>query len=548
MKCSGSGGLTWSFVACFLLVWTGAGNATTATPTATSTPTRTPTPQVSTVHGQVLTTGVDGLLGAAFVPVEVRFCYGSLAACEQEGLLWGQTTTDPTGYFQLPWQFNYSLFLFGTAEVGGTRLRNFVPKEWDTEIILDPTTEAAVRILSDAGLEHYDADGAAAVVAAVGVANAATDFSGLSLDAAVTLAETVALGDPGVRRALIENIVQPTPTPSPLTPSPTRRSATPTEAPTERVTATPRPCLGDCGGNGSVTIDELVLAINIALEVRPLADCPAYPSIPTVSDLVRAVNNALGGCAPAVPLPDLVPTGWGDLGPGKCPARPGATFVVCVVNAGDSSAGPFVVSVDDSEAHDVVFDGLEAGEEQCRATDWPWYLMTLVVDSTDAVEESREDNNEVAYLIPTRTVWTPPPTCSAVPTSTPTPTRTPTGTSCVAEWAWLSRELPQVATAGVPFTVHYRWNGGSAEIRRIEEALPPNWQVVSPPWTEHSGNTYLWDIHLPYDSVPWSIEVLPPAGTPTGDYYVHGQTTSYHRCNGEVSRGIDGDTRVHISA
>ncbi|MBX3027373.1 hypothetical protein KF840_20940 [bacterium] len=69
-------------------------------------------------------------------------------------------------------------------------------------------------------------------------------------------------------------------------------------------------CTGDCGGGGgAVTIDELVLGVNVALGVAPLAACPAFPACEVgpvcVADLIRAVRNALEGC-PAPALPAIV--------------------------------------------------------------------------------------------------------------------------------------------------------------------------------------------------------------------------------------------------
>jgi hypothetical protein len=57
-------------------------------------------------------------------------------------------------------------------------------------------------------------------------------------------------------------------------------------------------CTGDCGGDGSVTVDELVRGVAMALGA-PTQDCPAFhcgSEAVTVSCLVRAVNAALRGC------------------------------------------------------------------------------------------------------------------------------------------------------------------------------------------------------------------------------------------------------------
>jgi len=59
-------------------------------------------------------------------------------------------------------------------------------------------------------------------------------------------------------------------------------------------------CPGDCDGDGTVTVDELVTAVNIALGARGLDACPpadaSRDGSVSIDDLVRAVNAALNGC------------------------------------------------------------------------------------------------------------------------------------------------------------------------------------------------------------------------------------------------------------
>lgn len=60
------------------------------------------------------------------------------------------------------------------------------------------------------------------------------------------------------------------------------------------------PCPGDCAGDGSVTIGDLVVGVNIALGLQPVSACSPMDSNDngsvTVDDLVRAVSAALDGC------------------------------------------------------------------------------------------------------------------------------------------------------------------------------------------------------------------------------------------------------------
>ena len=65
-------------------------------------------------------------------------------------------------------------------------------------------------------------------------------------------------------------------------------------------TAPPSPCVGDCDQSGTVTVDELIKGVNIALGILPLAQCPQFDCNSngqvTIDCLVKAVNAALNGC------------------------------------------------------------------------------------------------------------------------------------------------------------------------------------------------------------------------------------------------------------
>lgn len=63
----------------------------------------------------------------------------------------------------------------------------------------------------------------------------------------------------------------------------------------------PRPlCVGDCDGNGVVSINELIRGVNIALGQAAVSTCLAMDrdgdGRVVISELVAAVNNALAGC------------------------------------------------------------------------------------------------------------------------------------------------------------------------------------------------------------------------------------------------------------
>jgi len=91
----------------------------------------------------------------------------------------------------------------------------------------------------------------------------------------------------------------PTPTATGSTPGTATATAATSTTPTPTPTIAPH-CVGDCDGNGAVQIQELILAVNIALGM-PLANCAAidanFDGAATVNELVAAVLNALDGCS-----------------------------------------------------------------------------------------------------------------------------------------------------------------------------------------------------------------------------------------------------------
>jgi hypothetical protein len=96
-----------------------------------------------------------------------------------------------------------------------------------------------------------------------------------------------------------------TPMASPTATQRSTRTATPTATATAtrpvRATSTPSHCVGDCGGDGAVTVNEIIVGVNVALggqtiESCPLFDCNGNGQL-TVDCLIRAVNASLDGCS-----------------------------------------------------------------------------------------------------------------------------------------------------------------------------------------------------------------------------------------------------------
>ncbi len=71
-------------------------------------------------------------------------------------------------------------------------------------------------------------------------------------------------------------------------------------------------CVGDCNGDNEVSVDEIVVAVNIALGAAGPGSCPAADAdgdgAVVIEEILRAVVAALEGCPAATPTPTTVPT------------------------------------------------------------------------------------------------------------------------------------------------------------------------------------------------------------------------------------------------
>jgi hypothetical protein len=91
----------------------------------------------------------------------------------------------------------------------------------------------------------------------------------------------------GTMRGICQGVpgVGPTPTATTVVPTPT---------------VGPSSCVGDCSGNNEVTVDELILMVNVALGNTQVSACTPgdvnQDGEITVNEIVAAVNAALNGC------------------------------------------------------------------------------------------------------------------------------------------------------------------------------------------------------------------------------------------------------------
>ncbi len=76
-------------------------------------------------------------------------------------------------------------------------------------------------------------------------------------------------------------------------------------------------CVGDCNADASVTVDEIITGVNIALGTAAISSCDAFDSsgdgAVTVDEILTAVNFALVGC----PVDDKCGNGTTDFADGE---------------------------------------------------------------------------------------------------------------------------------------------------------------------------------------------------------------------------------------
>lgn len=180
-------------------------------------------------------------------------------------------------------------------------------------------------------------------------------------------------------------------------------------------------CVGDCKGNGTVDISDLLIGVNIALGSQPLTACPAFDcgndQMVTVSCLVQGVNNALDGCG-AVPTPtpmagchsnaDCTDPIYPNCGPdGNCWTQPCST----VCSGGESCCGPdFPYCASDGSCWDapcvtLCGDTCCGPSQQCQNN-------TTCADISGCQSNADCTNSTFPYCGPDGNCWTQP--CTAV--------------------------------------------------------------------------------------------------------------------------------------
>jgi hypothetical protein len=171
------------------------------------------------------------------------------------------------------------------------------------------------------------------------------------------------------------------------------------------VTSTPvgEVCIGDCNGDGEVTVDEILIMVNISLEILPISACLAGDrdgdGMITIDEILTAVYAALNFCAA-----DLVATSARALAcPGGCAPQ---LIEVCARNEGPQGAPMFGVAINGVTVG--AFAGLSPAQRAC--VDVPYVFGPLpeeeavaTLDPDNLVPEIREGDNQVRFPAPNPT-------------------------------------------------------------------------------------------------------------------------------------------------
>ncbi len=175
-----------------------------------------------------------------------------------------------------------------SADTGGAAAVEVLSKSGG--IVLDAvatTFDEALAVAGAGQTQLYVATVSAGSGAAEGIAGGGSTAPG-----APTVIMSWSLSSPSW--AIIAVPVNPGP------PAPTPTAGPPMPTPSPSATPGASTCIGDCDGSGAVTVDELVLMVNIALGEAPADDCTAGDADDsgdiTINEIVAAVGNALTAC------------------------------------------------------------------------------------------------------------------------------------------------------------------------------------------------------------------------------------------------------------
>jgi hypothetical protein len=268
-------------------------------------------------------------------------------------------------------------------------------------------------------------------------------------------------------------------------------------------------CVGDCAGDGEVTINDLILGVNIALGSQPVSACEAFANGEgevTIAQLIQGVNNALEGCPPPADTPTAtavatatatgIPTGTSTATatvtqPAVATATQAATLTLTGTRTRTRtpSTVPTATHTIAAAATDTVAPTATATSEatatataEPTSTDTAAPTATAPSTATDTAEPTATATAEDTATATATAQDTATPTVTSVPTATATPPNTatptetsiPAGDSIAGRAALLSSGLGGIQSL-VAAVVTAATNDGAAAllVHGVEQGLPP---------------------------------------------------------------------------
>lgn len=260
-------------------------------------------------------------------------------------------------------------------------------------------------------------------------------------------------------------------------------------------------CVGDCAGDGEVTINDLILGVNIALGSQPVSACEAFANGEgevTISQLIQGVNNALEGCPPPADTPTAtavatasatatgIPTGTATATATLPPvatatqtSQPTATGTASPTRTG-TNPPTATATVPPTATHTIEAAATDTVAPTATATAEPTSTDTAAPTATDTAPPTATDTVEptaTATAVDTATpTVTAVPTATATPPNTATPTETsiPAGDSIAGRAALLSSGLGGIQSLVAAVVTAATNDGGAALlVHGVEQGLPP---------------------------------------------------------------------------
>ena len=260
-------------------------------------------------------------------------------------------------------------------------------------------------------------------------------------------------------------------------------------------------CVGDCNGDGEVTINELILGVNIALGSTPVSACEAFANgegVVDIAQLIKGVNNALNGCPPPADTPTATATATGvPTGTATATSSPTSVFTLTPTRTLTGTNPPTATpTLPPTATHTIVVPptatatatGVPTGtatatmpaastatataESTATATAESTATATAAATAT-ATAEPTLTATQADTATPTETAV---PTATATPPNTATPTETaiPPGESLAGRAALLSSGLGGIQSLIAAVVTAATNDGASATlVHGVEQGLPP---------------------------------------------------------------------------